>query len=890
MHEYRHYNISFTVDFTQAPITRYYEECTQQELVIHRLLEENNVFRDLLIKQKVLEKFKRPHFLQEILDAHTNQSMKRKVHYEESFKESCLALRIMMGQAAYKIFRANVTTPGLTTLHKTLHKHYGAKEGELVVEETARRIKANDEQLYAWIAEDDTKIQDGVSYDPTDDQVIGLCLPLDESGMPRKLFFEFVSISAVRDYLKTYPMSTYMKLVTLTTLSPNARTYTILLYGTKGTDTYGAIRARWRYIFEAFKAVGITIVGFSSDGFPAYLKTMKSFVILPCATPDCPVIFTGFFRCSWTNDFYCIQDPTHVVVKFHRALATKEPVIAKKVASRAILFSTVGHLGKGVTVVTLKELEGQRDMMSFSICERAASTAITDRMVRPEERATALYLRLIQLTITAFLDPSTLPLARLSAAFEVVFFLRMWKISLSIHSERRKSTDSEEDTHHISIEHNFISSNLNECCEMNAHNLLMFMCYCRDISMPWLFLPTRTGSQPCEATFRTLRSMATMKQTAINVSMRDVISLIKRLSFLCKHRTTAAEDGTFNYPTAREKPLFIPETLPTNEEAKEAVDEGFRNAKESMRELGFEWRLSAYPEPNLTAAPFCGLPEPNDSDDLGEIDPDDSLNFTPTLSEEKKSKKPSKTAPKGKAKKKHTSKKSSECVEAENSADLDVIDIPDEVIHDDLFLSNLEYLISRKEKGALEVFTVESEAGTSAAIPVDIDSLAEKIPKQYLVVMRGGEQYLIKKCTLLWLLSTNTQKVPTDRLRRFIGEKRTANGKRLCCGDFVIMVDKKEQEVVCQVIGFAFKKDVKKKSAKQGAKETKKPKRFIGNSCPYEGEVARTVRVLVQCYSLVGREIKTETADPSYIDMIKYKRKISLKRNIETGAMELRMP
>lgn len=72
---------------------------------------------------------------------------------------------------------------------------------------------------------------------------------------------------------------------------------------------------------------------------------------------------------------------THMVVKFFRALATKELVIVKKVASRGILNTAVDHLGKGVTLLltllTSKELEGQKDMMSYNICERASSPNIT---------------------------------------------------------------------------------------------------------------------------------------------------------------------------------------------------------------------------------------------------------------------------------------------------------------------------------------------------------------------------------------------------------------------------------------------------------------------------------------------------------------------------------
>lgn len=848
---------TFRVDQKQPPITDYLNECTRHELIVGRLLEDNKVFRDLLSKRESANLLTRPTFLQEILKENINRANNKKICYSEHFKRSCTAMRIMMGPAAYRIFQANLGVPSLTTVGATLRKAFAQEEGELVVEEVVRHIKRNGEQMYAWIGEDDTKIQGAVRYDRRTDKVIGLEIPLDGNGVPHRSFFRFTTISAVKEYLRTYPVATYMKLVTLTTLSPKAHSYNVLIYGTKGTDKSENICARWKYIYNAFKAAGVTIVGFSSDGFPAFLKSMKIICSLPCANCQCPGGYKDFFRCKWGPDFLCIQDPTHICVKLMRAISSKQLALGKQVACLGQLISAIRHLPKSVTHLSVRELEGQTDMMSFRICERACAKELLDAMVRPEEQATKIYLNLIRLAITAFIDPKTTPADRIAAAMELDMFLRLWKYFLKAHSNIRRSRDTSECAHKLTLEANFVSSNVYECVLLNAHNLIMFHDYCRDLGRPDLFLPTRTGSQPNEAAFRCLRSMSTWNSTAVNIEMRDAIYKCNRLWFLGEHRATAAEDGTFNYKSARANQLHIPESLLSVDEVKEQVRRGFERAKSSFAILGCYWDSNKFPEPDIAQVVI----EP-ESEHGADDDPENSLDFAPEHTP-KKVKKPRKRGEKLRGAEPHRSEPA----------------IPAEVMQDEMFLANLDYILANKCE-ELTVGSITDDGSANETLP-DQCLTEHEAKKGYLQVTYAGRSLLIQKSSALWtLLDTKDPKVSVDRLRRFMGEKRVTLEGRIACGDFTIMNggDKggKDGEDLCQVLGFRYKK---------------LKRRFFANSCPIAAPPGGGgIETLVARYLVVDGAIEWTREDPFYKDINSYLRHVSLKRDLSSGKMTLRSP
>lgn len=76
---------------------------------------------------------------------------------------------------------------------------------------------------------------------------------------------------------------------------------------------------------------------------------------------------------------------------------------------------------------------------------------------------------------------------------------------------------------------NFITSNLYSCVELNAHNLVALVVYLRNRNKPELFVPVLYNSQPCEESFRQMRSMGTINYTKINFSLLDLFHLVGRI-------------------------------------------------------------------------------------------------------------------------------------------------------------------------------------------------------------------------------------------------------------------------------------------------------------------------------------------------------------------------
>lgn len=67
------------------------------------------------------------------------------------------------------------------------------------------------------------------------------------------------------------------------------------------------------------------------------------------------------------------------------------------------------------------------------------------------------------------------------------------------------------------------------CIEINAKNLIRLIRKLRNLNLGELFIPHLFASQPCEQTFRQLRSMGTINFTKINFSMLEVIHMIGRV-------------------------------------------------------------------------------------------------------------------------------------------------------------------------------------------------------------------------------------------------------------------------------------------------------------------------------------------------------------------------
>ena len=289
------------------------EECTRDQLIIQRLIEQNKELNTILEERKTKNILAEKNFLQELIEQESIKNRGQKVNYREHMKKVALYIFILSGPMAYQTLQKNLPLPSITTLRRHLGNETPMQEGEFQVDMVKQHMLNKNEPLHVWVAEDDTKITSRLRYNIHDDTIVGLELPLDEKGIPIQSFFKFTSIKAVQTYLKNYPVSSYAKLITCRSLHPSSKPFQLVIYGTRGSEKSEKVILRWSYIHNILCEAGINLVGFSSDGFSAFLKSMQHFSNIPTFESDCLPLFYWFFFGSWNPQFLSLQDATHMI-------------------------------------------------------------------------------------------------------------------------------------------------------------------------------------------------------------------------------------------------------------------------------------------------------------------------------------------------------------------------------------------------------------------------------------------------------------------------------------------------------------------------------------------------------------------------------------------------
>lgn len=254
-----------------------------------------------------------------------------------------------------------------------------------------------------------------------------------------------------------------------------------------------------------------------------------------------------------------------MVVKAYRAFVTKMLWIGNISASKSILLKLIANSSRAITKLTAADIERDQDKMNFKIAEKVSSDNIIESLKNDDEQAVKAFLNFIRHIMSAYIEPNLNPRRRLYSAWHAVFFCRLWKESLTkAKSRNTPKTPKQKDIFTPTIQDGFISHNLHVCVEINAHMLLKFLVYCRDLGKPELFLPNFTGSQDNEEFFRTARSMTSTFHTVINFDIKELLERAKRIEAIAEI-TRKVDDFEF----ARKqklKPSFVPTKLLSDEE------------------------------------------------------------------------------------------------------------------------------------------------------------------------------------------------------------------------------------------------------------------------------------------------------------------------------------
>lgn len=310
------------------------------------------------------------------------------------------------------------------------------------------------------------------------------------------------------------------------------------------------------------------MLGISSDGDERLLSAMKSRTRFDLTTS------TNLSQLSilWPIN---VQDTIHIATKLrNRHLNTS---ILLQMGNMVV---TAAHIRMMLSLVP-KEYHGlvlsdvsPLDRQNFSSFEKITEQRVLQSLENhiADSNATVMYLVLCKQTTSSFLDVNLKPLERVYRIWHAVYFFRCW----------RKWIKSPHNN--FSLDKNFLSNNAYTCVEINAHALIHLIVSLRTSQQNEFFLPELFSSQPCEHTFRQMRSMGTANFTKINFNLHELMHMIGRVEIM-DNIVHTCKDITF--PRIELKSKIVEQTavdnnLPNDEDIictmKRAQSDALKNA------------------------------------------------------------------------------------------------------------------------------------------------------------------------------------------------------------------------------------------------------------------------------------------------------------------------
>lgn len=325
-----------------------------------------------------------------------------------------------------------------------------------------------------------------------------------------------------------------------------------------------------------FNRFGIEVLGISSDGDERPLKAMKSITELDLTT-------TSDFRLLSLLGPISVQDMIHIATKLRNRLLNTS--IFLQMGNMVV---TVAHIIMILSIVP----KGDHGLVRTDICPEdrqnySSFVKITEQRVLqslenhiPDSKATVMYLFLCKQISSSFLAEDLEAIERVYRIWYAVYFLRCWRQFI-------QSPDND-----FTLSNNFISTNAYACVELNAHALINLIRRLRTNDQTKLFLPLLFSSQPCEQTFRHMRSMGTANFTKINFTLNELLHLIARVEVM---NNIIHDNKDISFPRTERKSKEAEQmntemSLPNDEELlntmKRAKNDALRKAAEFDIQIG----------------------------------------------------------------------------------------------------------------------------------------------------------------------------------------------------------------------------------------------------------------------------------------------------------------
>lgn len=216
-----------------------------------------------------------------------------------------------------------------------------------------------------------------------------------------------------------------------------------------------------------------------------------------------------------------MQDIVHIGTKLRNRLLnqTNTLLIGNKVASVSHLKILLNSVSKDKHGLVYSDICPD-DQQNFDSLRKIMQPQVNSMLAQHvfDSEGTIEYIRICHQTTSSLYEQGLSPNERVLRLWRTTSFLRAWRQSISSFPAGSGG-----------ISEHFITPNAYACIELNARNLLLLIKRFRDGNMTEYFTPTLFNSQPCEETFRQMRSMGPINFTKINFTLLQLIHIVGRI-------------------------------------------------------------------------------------------------------------------------------------------------------------------------------------------------------------------------------------------------------------------------------------------------------------------------------------------------------------------------
>ena len=764
--------------------------------------------------------------------------------------------------------------PSFRSIQRIICSDYKAfPEGCFKFDDLASHIKEHNASTAVTIGEDATRVISRVDYDSETNKCVGFVLPLDNNGLPLVDSFLAVSFKAMEDMFKTAAIAKYAYVYMAQSLCLNAPPFCLACIGSDNKFTAQHVMLRWKHIYDECRKRGMLVLSFGGDGDSRIMSAMKQSVSLMSATkepllqtipssplvPRIPATWKEWFCVHPRSTVSYVQDIVHVGVKLKSRLL--KPSILLPVGPN---FSASGnHLqlvrtAYGKDQHNLRERDiNHKDKQNFdSVLHIMHSAHLLGTI--PEAKGTFVYVEIMASTVDSYLDKSLSPLERVEKAWYANFFVRYWRQWILL-SEK------------YTLKHNFLTNNAYLCIELNAHALLTFLMNARDnvSKEDIVFLPWLLGSQSCEKTFRSARSMSTVFSSVLNFSILGLLRRLHRLNIQAVLQADAEKSG-IRFPRA-EKHLersgmksYVPPSVTSisNKEIGKAVENALSKAKETLSSLEMDQLLKKHSKwDNVKWSNVSDHDCDVESDADEDSDDDDQVDVESAAKEEVVS---------------------AVIQEVCNDDPVEVEKDIQSIRKEGMAKSRVSEKLGKFKKS---LAPIKLNSGMPSYAFTDSDMNAGKKFSPYVEVSLNDRTFSIRKITAIWLLQEN-ERVSSDRLFR-VREKQPFSSTSqslipiscanpvmlatLTVGDLCLFKLTTDWELGC-ILQFAkYDTDTKKYSKPYKEQNAKVSSKHVGVLCTWYERVKHSMFQLTKnreveykpCQSSASRIKHTDTINNS---------------------------